>query len=311
MEAKFLSKGKINQFLDSIKGEVFLPQKRRDHFTWSRWDGEDFSFEGFRPTLAPKFFFYSPKEVLKEKKREERAVVGMKACDLRGIAFLRKVFREGDFVDPFFRDDVLIISADCTYPDSTCFCTLLGDNPYPGSEEAYDLNLSETEDGYLVDIGSDRGRGLVEESVELFSEATPEQIQGRERMRGGVKKEIKGNSIGIEGRIEPEKALDEIRKCVSCGACTNICPGCFCFLLQERKDFEKVRFWDSCQLPGYARVAGGANPHKDLDQRFIHRVRCKFEYCPERYDSRGCFACGRCVTACIGGIDFEDVLQSL
>lgn len=261
--------------------------------------------------MSPKYFLYSPSETVKEKEKRERAVVGIKACDLRGMRFLTKVFKEGDFVDPFFRDDVSMISADCTYSDETCFCTLLGDHPYPESEEGFDLNMSELEEGYLIEVGSDKGRELLERNQELLSNADPGQLEERDRMRGRVEQEIAGERIEIKGRTEPDEVRDEIRKCVSCGACTNICPGCFCFLLQEKKGFERVRFWDSCQYPGYARVAGGGNPHKVLDHRFMHRVRCKFEYSPRRYDSRGCFACGRCTSACIGGIDFKYVLQSL
>ncbi len=310
MKTEFISKDKIGQLIEGIEGEIFLPQKREDHFVWQRYP-TDFSFEGFRPTISPKYLFYSPQETLKEKEKVPRTVAGIKACDLRGMRFLRNVFREGDFVDPFFRDDVLIISADCTYAHETCFCMLLGNTPYPGPDEGSDLNISATGDGYLLEAVSDRGRSLVEDNAELLSDASPGQIEARDKIRERVKAEMTRNTIEIKGRIEPDRVMEQVRKCVSCAACTNICPGCFCFLLDEKKGFEKVRFWDSCQYPGYARVAGGANPHKDLDQRFIHRVRCKFEYCPQRYDSRGCFACGRCTTACIGGIDFEEVLQSL
>ena len=307
METKFISGDKLTGLVSNLEGEVFVPQKEENTFHWKRYP-TNFTLEGFRTVLPPKFFFYNPQEILKEKKLNKRAVVGMKACDLRGILFLRKVFKEGNFIDPFFREDVFIISADCTYPDENCFCTLLDDAPYP--EEGFDLNLSEIKGGYLVEIGSERGKVFVEKNKELFSDAKPEQIQERNRMREEVRRKIKGKKIEV-GNIKIERIADEIRKCVSCSACTNICPSCFCFLLGEEKDFEKIRFWDSCQYPGYARVAGGANPRKELNKRFLHRIKCKFEYSPIRFGSRGCFACGRCIPACYGKINFKDVLQSL
>jgi len=308
LETKFISKDKITGLISSLEGEIFVPQKRENSFHWQKYPCA-FSLEGFRTSLPPKFFFYSPQEKLIEKNIIKRAVVGIKACDLRGILFLRKVFKEGDFTDPFFRDDVFIISSDCTYIHENCFCTLLGDNPYP--EKGFDLNLSEVEGGFLVEIGSRKGKILVEKKQGLFSPASPEQIEESRKRREEVKNQIKGKKIEIEKNIEPEKIADEIKKCVSCSACTNICPSCFCFLLDEQSNFEKVRFLDSCQYCGYARVAGGANPRKELDKRFIYRIKCKFEYSPERFGLRGCFACGRCISACFGGINFKDVLLKL
>lgn len=315
METKFISKEKIKLFIDSIEGEIFLPSKIDNYFSWSRYNRDDFSFEGFRPYLSPKFFFYSPCEILKERKTVKRAVIGIKACDLKGILFLKKVFKEGEFIDPFFRDDVLIVSSDCTYIHENCFCSLLGDNPYP--EEGFDLNLSEIKEGstsgngFVVEIGSDRGKKLIEENTELFSPADSNKLEQREHIRNKVRQEIKGEKIELAKITNPEKIADEIKKCVSCASCTNVCPSCFCFLLGEKEGFEKVRFWDSCQYPGYARVAGGVNPRKELNNRFINRIKCKFEYSPERFGSRGCFGCGRCIGACYGGIDFKNVLQSL
>lgn len=308
LETKFVSKDKITGLISSLRGEIFIPQKKENSFYWQKYPCA-FSLEGFRPSFTPKFFFYSPQEILKEKKTITRTIIGIKACDLRGIQFLMKVFKDGDFTDPFFRDDIFIISSDCTYIHENCFCTLLGDNPYP--DEGFDLNLSEIEGGFLVEVGSDKGKTLVESKRELFSPADSKQIEERKRRREKVKKQIKGKEIEIKKSIEPAKIADEIKKCVSCSACTNICPGCFCFLLSDKENFEKIRFWDSCQYPGYARVAGGANPRKELDKRFIHRIKCKFEYSPVRFGSKGCFGCGRCIPACFGEINFKDVLLKL
>ncbi len=308
METIYISKAKLREFTNRLDGDIFVPQKVEDKFRWQRYPC-DFTLEGFRTVFPPKYIFYSPQETLKEKKTNELTIVGIKACDLRGILFLRKIFKEGDFVDPFFRDDILIISADCTYTDETCFCTLLKENPYP--EEGYDLNFSEIKEGYLVDIGSDRGRELVNKMEYFFTDADADQVARRDYRRERVKEEIEGKKIEIGKKIETERIADEINKCVSCGACTNICPGCFCFLLDEGKNFEKIRYLDSCQHPGYARVAGGTNPRKKLDKRFLHRVKCKFEYSPERFGSNGCFGCGRCIPACYGKINFKYVLQSL
>lgn len=161
----FTTRENLKQFINTIEGEVFIPQKcargtsasggKDIYFMWStlkQVQGKqgDFSLDGFRATLSPKFFFYNPQEVLKEKEIKPRTIIGIKACDLKGIMFLKKVFKEGVLDDPFLRDDILIISSDCTESCESCFCALLGDTPYP--DKNFDINLSEIEDGYAVAI---------------------------------------------------------------------------------------------------------------------------------------------------------------
>jgi len=90
------------------------------------------------------FFHLYAEDVSKlQNKPGKRIIIGVKACDLKALAVLDKMFLEGDYIDPFYkekRDNTIIISSDCTEPGDSCFCTLLGDKPYP--EEGYDLNLS-------------------------------------------------------------------------------------------------------------------------------------------------------------------------
>ena len=309
METTFISNDKIKQFIDRIEGDLYVPHKKEDYFQWQKYPS-DYSFDGYRTILPPKFLFYSPQEVLVNKKVTKRTVMGIKGCDLRAILFLRKVFKEGDSIDPFFREDNFIISADCSEAGENCFCTLLGDKPY--AEQGFDLNISTLDDGFIFEVGSERGKTLIEKNKEFFIDTSSEQLSLRKKMRDKVTKEIKGKKIKLDKKnLSSDAIMDEIKKCVSCSACTNICPSCFCFLLGEKKKLEKVRFWDSCQLPGYARVAGGANPRKELDKRFVHRLQCKFEYSPVRFGSIGCFGCGRCTSSCYGGIDFQKTLSKL
>jgi len=106
----------------------------------------------------------------------------------------------------------------------------------------------------------------------------------------------------------------ESRQCVGCGACTNICPTCYCLILNEEGGsdrFVKVRSYDSCQWQGYARVAGGASPRPRMRQRFRNRYLCKFLYMPSNFQTLGCTGCGRCTEACPGQIDFRAVVRDV
>jgi ferredoxin len=99
--------------------------------------------------------------------------------------------------------------------------------------------------------------------------------------------------------------------CVSCGACSAICPTCSCFLLVDRPGFEKVRQLDTCQYPGFERVAGGEDPLKELAERFRNRYMCKYVWKPEMYQGKACTGCGRCIDCCIGQINKNELLASL
>jgi ferredoxin len=99
--------------------------------------------------------------------------------------------------------------------------------------------------------------------------------------------------------------------CVSCGACTTICPTCTCFLLIDRQGFEKVKQLDACQYPGFEKVAGGEDALFELHQRFRNRYMCKYSWKPSRFKSRACTGCGRCIEACIGKINKNEIFMEL
>jgi ferredoxin len=99
--------------------------------------------------------------------------------------------------------------------------------------------------------------------------------------------------------------------CVSCGACATICPTCTCFLLVDRPGFEKVRQMDACQLPAFERVAAGEDPLGKVHIRFRNRYQCKFLWKPAHYKATACTGCGRCIEACIGGINKNELFMEL
>ena len=111
-----------------------------------------------------------------------------------------------------------------------------------------------------------------------------------------------------------ERWSEKSHECIGCGACTNICPTCYCLILNDEsteQEFVKVRSYDSCQLHGYARVAGGASPRPKMTERFRNRYLCKFCYMQSNFQSIGCTGCGRCIDACPAGIDFREVVHSI
>ena len=336
---KYITDKNFIEFLKSLKNDynVYVPVKKGVQRYYERF--EDSSDEicigevrAFEPLKA---FFSRAREVVAEDFKADIphcndkpfAIVGVKACDLKGFKVQDFVFKNHDYQDPFYiknREQNLIISADCTCSIETCFCLALGVKPYP--QEDFDINLSQVEEGFVVDIGSEKGTKLVEKHSDLFDQAKDKVIKDKDIQREKVIKEIqdniKENSIPeedsykgiIEKKFESDIWSDEAKECVECGACNMICPTCHCFLLYDQKNensMKRLRIWDSCMVKDFARVAGGANPRPKLWMRLRNRFEKKFDFFPKVADIYACTGCGRCISACPAKIDIRKVLKRL
>lgn len=257
-----------------------------------------------------------------------RAIIaGVKQCDLMSLALQDFVFLGGDVKDPFYmrkREDLFIISCDCTEAKETCFCVAMEGHPFPS--KSFDLNLSLLGEECVVEAGSEKGRELVRQFKAFFATAADgdavKRGDARLRVEGEVVSFIKARgtpSTGeIAGAVMKNYASpiwkDFYATCVECGACNLACPTCHCFLLyDEILNGTPKRFmeWDACLYKRFARVAGGANPRKYLWERLRNRFEKKFDFFPKVIGANACTGCGRCIDACPGDIDIREVLKGL
>ena len=329
----------LKPLLDAISQErvLYVPRQTDPHFSFERYE-----VEGARPVeWNPIRTFPSVKEFLfpceervarmaqspiEPPEVEPFAVFGLKACDLRAIEVLDKVFLERGFEDPFYvarRGALFTMTTDCTEPGPGCLCHVVGGRPYP--ERGYDLNLVPVKNGFLVEPGSPQGSEFMARHAPLFGEVQEGLVKERDRSRAGVQDRVKqmnadwdlGGHLAREimrQGCEAEVFDEQARTCVECQACTRICPTCHCFYLYDlrRKDyFAKMKMWDSCMRMAYAEVAGGENPRRVLGDRLRHRLMHKFVYFFDRYGVEMCVGCGRCVEAEVGGVDIRKILAAI
>jgi len=334
----YISKANLFKLLNALKNEyeVFVPAKKGEKRFYKKYQepSEDIVIGEVRAFEPLKAFFASARELVAEDFKGDIphandkpfAIVGVKACDLKGFKIQDHVFKNHDYRDPFYmknRDENLIISADCTCAIESCFCLALGIKPH--STEDFDINLSEIQKGFCVDTGSQKGEELIKKHSSLFEEAK-EHVADRDKKRSKVTKEveknIRENTVPnqdkfdgvVEKNLESNIWEEEAETCVECGACTIICPTCHCFFLYDQKNKEKMarlRIWDSCMLKSYARVAGGANPRPKLYMRLRNRFEKKFDFFPKVAQVYACTGCGRCISACPAKIDIRKVLKRL
>ncbi len=339
--AYYIDRQNLKDFLKTLSKEfgVYIPNKINQNRYFRRLNEETLEniiLNEVRSTEPVKSFFVPARELIARyfnkfedtsKSELPIAIVGLKSCDLASFKIMDYVFSNTLFEDPTYAENKknsLIISSDCTSYGKSCFCVALNIEPYPTQD--YDINLSELNGGYLVKIATKKGEDLVRKSFELFRETVDDEERlcnlNREKLSKDLKDYIKDFKIPptefLQGHIKRKfdsSIWEELSKtCVECGACNIICPTCHCFLLLDQKKgdgFEKLRAWDSCLLLGFARVAGGANPRKLLNQRLRNRMDKKFNFFPAVAGAFACTGCGRCIDACPGKIDIREILKRL
>ncbi len=257
-------------------------------------------------------------------------LVGLRACDLKALELLDRVLLGEPYQDEGYRsrrESATLISCDCVDCSDACFCTSLDGRPFPQS--AFDVNLTPLNGGFLIEPASEKGRQWLGEAA--LEEASPEQIRQRDSQREQMTRRVQEQNAAFPGGLTaktPPRLPEgddpawqrQAGACVECGACTNICPSCYCFylydqILGEGGRFERVRTWDSCLLGTYHRMAGTPvlkpTPRPKLGGRLANRVLHKFVYSPEQVGLLGCVGCGRCTEACLGGLDVRQVLREV
>ncbi len=296
---------------------------------------EEMVFNDYR-TIEPirAFFTYAKEEVCSyfyEEKAEDNtkpiAISGVKNCDLFSLKIQDFVFLGGNEPDLFYksrRESALLISSDCVNFKEVCFCRAFDISPY--ATEGFDFNLSRVNGGYLLDIASDKAKKIIGGLWGLISPATSTQLSERQMNRASVIKQMEDHLA--HHQIPKKERLKEIvlagydsgiwqeqmLTCVECGGCVFICDTCHCFLLFDEpgvKEAKRLRVWDGCLYPNFARVAGGANPLRMRYMRLRNRYLKKFDFFIENIGFQACCGCGRCIEVCPGRIDIRYILRKL
>lgn len=333
-----LEKNKLHDFLRAITAgrEIYALEQVGAQYHLVRsdaWQADKHTLGAFRQVEPLKALVFRPRELIgsfedavPDARIPERIVIGAKNCDLAALKIHDYVFLNTTPVDPFYkaiREKTIIVSCDCTDASEVCFCPVVKEQPF--AKGGFDINLSPTDLGYVVEAGSERGKLLLQKAANLLLAVDDAILKVRDQNRQKISKKVcdqtekLGLTCGADLRQAVEKSLgknmwdDFAADCVECGACNLICCTCHCFLLADGKgknnDISRIRQWDSCLYKNFATVAGGANPRRHRAERLYNRFDKKFSFFPEVIGSYACDGCGRCVEACTGKIDIREVLK--
>ena len=296
------------------------------------WSPERHTLGSYRQVEPLKSLLFRPREHLGAWKNpsatepmRERIVIGIKNCDLSAVQIHDDVFLGGDTEDPLYaeaRDKTILVTADCTGCLDVCFCPAVGEQPY--ATDLFEINISPTPHGYLLETGTDRGAEVLRSAQRFLSPVNDALLKARETHRATMTQKLLENAAAgglspemdfrgaLEATFESDLWEDFATDCVECGACNFICCTCHCFLIADGLDAHdnaaRCKQWDSCLFPGFACTAGG-DPRPRRAQRLRNRFDKKFIFFPEVLNRYACDGCGRCTEACIGKIDIRAVLK--
>ena len=253
------------------------------------------------------------------------ALLGIRPCEIAAMEVQDLVFGYDDPTtlrcesEPWYleaRKQFFYIAVNCTSPGGTCFCSSWGTGPEVQS--GFDLALTELREGFVVDVGSDRGAELaaklplrVPSSAELEL-AELKMTRARERM--GKTLHTEDLKEVFDQAVEHPYWDEMAKKCLSCGNCTMVCPTCFCSTVIDSTDLageqiDRSREWASCFTHQYSYTVSG--PGRDtIRGRYRQWLRHKLCTWWDQFDTSGCVGCGRCITWCPVGIDLTEVVDN-
>jgi ferredoxin len=337
-----LRKNRCDGFLDSLGMPIAYPVQVNgstdiDFRIVERPDGiEESACRSANSVISPTKFAYPQTQLLWRYRTKpdlevspppaarEMAIFGIRSCDVMAFRHLERFFAK-DPADDIFLDasgKILLISLTCPAPaDRNCFCVCCDGGP--SLESGFDIQLTEIGDRFLVEIGSAKGETAAEKGERFLEPAPDEMIRRKAEMHDEALRKFEITSHMATGirKLTSRKVAETLwermaARCSECGGCSFVCPLCTCFDVSDHRESadtgRRERCWDSCQYAGYSREASGFNPRAEKVSRFKRRFTHKLSYwCVQTNGSHGCVGCGRCVSACFGGVDMPGVVNAL
>ncbi|KAB1442408.1 4Fe-4S dicluster domain-containing protein [Pseudodesulfovibrio senegalensis] len=248
-------------------------------------------------------------------------IFGSRPCDARGFDVFDGAFTQCAVKDNYYaarREQAVVVSIACTRTENTCFCNWVGGSP--DGTNGSDVLLTPIQDGFVVQPVTEKGETLLQKGS-LLTGAAPDQVREAEQLRAAACASL---PEAPDFKCMPEQLYNlfdnmdfwekQSAKCISCGACTYLCPTCHCFNITDERngnEGERLRSWDNCMSRQFTQEASGHNPRPEKAYRLKNRVGHKFCYFPDLHEGHiACVGCGRCIKSCPVSLDIRQVVTS-
>ncbi len=332
-----ISLDKLPELFRLIKAsqELYLPVKKAGQVNFGVWNEDaEVDLDIIKTVKSPKDAFFPQSETLytvvkdgkklsikpEELENQDFVIFGIKACDVKGVEVLDKVFL-CEPKDSFYaarRAHGTLVALACNEPSESCFCKVFGiDCADPKADVAAWIT-----DGFLYwKAYTEKGEKLTETVKSLFEEGEEAKVSSaKEKIREIVEK-LPYSNLSLEGwngdalSEKFDSALwEELYKpCLACGTCTFVCPTCQCYDIKDYdtgNGVQRYRCWDSCMYSDFTMMAHGNNRTSQM-QRFRQRFMHKLVYFPANNDGMySCVGCGRCVDKCPAALNIVKVIKA-
>ena len=321
---------------------VYAPRREGKAVVYRPWQAGEALEWSQRPTESAKHAVFPRSEALFSFRREgepenpgqrklslqeaqepgKAVVFGALSCDARGFFAFDPVYdgcgTKGAAKDPYYlkrREATALIVKACNSALATCFCHWVGGGP--ASDQGADVLATDVEGGLILRPVTDKGAALTASA--LLVEATDAQ-ENSAATRHAKALESMGEAPALDAAPKALLSLfenmefwqKESAHCLSCGACTYLCPTCYCFNITDESNGiagTRIRSWDNCMSPQFTLEASGHNPRTGKAVRLKNRVGHKFSYYPTIHGGRfSCCGCGRCIKSCPSSVDIRKIV---
>jgi len=312
--------------------EVVGPVAKGDSFVFSTIEDPDVLRLDYDSTILPpkKYFVPQSEELMRLRTADgavttddagavPRVLFGVHPCDLNALMLMDNVFL-GEFEDPYYkarREQTLLVGVSCE-PRDECFCNAWNtDEVHWG----FDIFLTDLGERYFVSVRSVKGAELLDRYVDtrdIGDEDTADFQRKTREFKESFSSDLDTAQIPLllDAKFN-DHVWDELGdKCLSCGACSMVCPTCYCFDVKDRLTPDathgsRVRVWDSCQFSEFAEVAHAHNFRETRSSRVKYRYYHKQWGYLSKFERVLCVGCGRCERACKAGINPRVVIEAL
>ncbi len=316
--------------------ELYVPCNINGAVNFAAWDEEQIvDLDTLKTVKSPKDAFFPQSETLYSCKRDGKklnitpeelvskdfVVFGMKACDVRGLAVLDKVFLV-DPVDSYYkarREHGIIVSLACSQPEEACFCNVFG---IDAANPEGDVVVYMIGDELYWNAVSEKGEKLTQQVASLLSDADSAKVEEEKSSIKSIVERLPYSDLSLEGWGSDAVLLDKFnspiweelyKPCLACGTCTFVCPTCQCYDIKDYNTgngVQRYRCWDSCMYSDFTMMAHGNNRTSQM-QRYRQRFMHKLVYYPQNNDGMySCVGCGRCVDKCPTGLNIVKVIKA-
>jgi ferredoxin len=249
---------------------------------------------------------------------------GVRPCDVKSFEIMDIHFSGTGLVDPYWQKrreatTVFGYAFDLNVPaEAEEFYQTLGIGA--ADPEGSDIFMVKKDNDLLMKAITPRGEKLLT-GLNILSEASADDEKYfDDTVAAG--RNFKTRSTCVDARATAKKFEDLFHNtdfwekmshaCLSCGACTFVCPTCYCFDICDETLFSRGtrrRVWDACMFTDFTLEASGHNPRTKVYQRLRQKVCHKYSYHVRKYGVISCVGCGRCTRYCPVNIDIFSIVE--